>query len=160
MSDLNQQFVLAVPGAGTAGTTYLTVPFDGDLVLVTAGANAAGTASQSTVDVTVGGTSVFATAANVTASGDAGATITSNKLQIAGDSASKVGKATATSSLTTAPAGNKVTSNVTSGVDYIMPYAPKDAVLASVTAGQEIAVITTLATGTSRLNVALQFVRK
>lgn len=159
MSDLTQQFVLSVTGAGTAGTTYLTVPFDGDLVLVTAGANAAGTAGATTVDVTVGGTSVFATAANVAASGDAGATITSNKLQIAGDSASKVGKASSVSSLTTA-ATNKVTNNVTSGVDYIGPIAPADRVLASVTAGQEIAVVTTLATGTTRCNVALQFVRK
>lgn len=153
MSDLSQTFVLSVGATGA-----VTVPADADLVGVTLGVDAGGS-TASTADVSVAGTSVFATAANVTASGDAGASITSNKLQLAGDSTSKVASAKATSGIR-AGMTNQVTDNVTSGIDFWTPVAPKDTVLASVTAGQVIVVTLTKGTGVTNAGVGLLFTKK
>lgn len=158
MSDLSQSFVVNVDSA--AATANVTVPFDADLVGIYCRANTAGTSTQNTVDVQVNGTTVIATGTVLTG-GDAGATITSNKIQLAGDSATvKSGVATAQSSVRSGMT-NQVTNNVTSGIDFWTPVAPADAVLKACKAGDLVTVITTLAGGgTTKVATALHFVRK
>lgn len=159
MSDLSNFFTLSAGvAADGAGTQYVVVPVDADLVSVTVAVDAAG-ANATTLDVSVGGTSIFATAADVVASGDAGASITANKLQIAGDSASTTATAKAKSSVR-AGMTNEITTNVTSGVDFWTPVAPADAVLKSVTAGQTVKLDFNQGASAAATAATLVFVRK
>lgn len=161
MSDLAIPFVVSA-GVTASGHVYATTPVDADLVGVTLAVDAAG-ANASTLDVKVAGTSIFATAANVVASGDAGASITANQLQVAGDSASKVAKAASVDALTrlkNASDPRVVTNNVTSGVDFIGSQRPADPVLASVTAGQVIDLNVTKGASANQVVVGLLFIRK